>query len=59
MDTRRGAHAQYGWISLLYLREDYRGRGFGIQLLARRCAVMRICSAMPCAFWCPRIMNVR
>ena len=35
MDTRRGAHAQYGWISLLYLREDYRGRGFGIQLLAR------------------------
>ena len=32
---RRGAHAQYGWISLLYLREDYRGRGFGIQLLAR------------------------
>ena len=35
MDTRRGAHAQYGWISLLYLREDYRSRGFGIQLLAR------------------------
>ena len=31
----RGAHAQYGWISLLYLREDYRSRGFGIQLLAR------------------------
>ena len=35
MDTSRGAHAQYGWISLLYLREDYRSRGFGIQLLAR------------------------
>ena len=35
MDTRRGAHAQYGWISLLYLREDFRGRGYGIQLLAR------------------------
>ena len=35
MDTRRGAHAQYGWISLLYLREDFRGQGYGIQLLAR------------------------
>ena len=35
MDTCRGAHAQYGWISLLYLREDFRRRGYGIQLLAR------------------------
>ena len=35
LDTRRGEHARYGWISLLYLREDYRGRGLGIQLLGR------------------------
>ncbi len=35
LDTLRGAHAGYGWISLLYLRADYRGQGLGIQLLAR------------------------
>lgn len=35
LDTARGAHAGYGWISLLYLNAAYRGRGCGIQLLAR------------------------
>ena len=35
LDTQRGAHAGYGWISLLVLQEDYRHRGCGIQLLAR------------------------
>lgn len=35
LDTERGAHAGYGWISLLYLRPEYRGRLCGIQLLAR------------------------
>lgn len=35
MDTKRGENAGYGWISLLYLRPEYRHRGFGIQLLAR------------------------
>lgn len=35
LDTRRGAHAGYGWISLLYLKPEYRGKGCGIQLLAR------------------------
>ncbi len=35
LDTGRGAHAGYGWVSLLYLREDHRGRGLGVQLLAR------------------------
>lgn len=35
LDTRRGAHAGYGWISLLYLNGAYRGRGCGVQLLAR------------------------
>lgn len=39
LDTRRGEHADYGWVSLLYLREDYRKRGLGIQLLGR--AVMK------------------
>ena len=35
LDTRRGAHAHYGWISLLYVSPAYRGRGCGIQLLGR------------------------
>lgn len=35
LDTRRGAHAGYGWISLLYLHPEYRAQGYGIQLLAR------------------------
>ena len=39
MDLKRGEHARYGWVSLLYLTPDYRRRGLGIQLLGR--AVMR------------------
>ena len=35
MDPERGAEKGIGWISLLYLKEDYRNRGYGIQLLAR------------------------
>ena len=35
LDTARGAHAGYGWISLLYLKPEYRHRGCGAQLLAR------------------------
>jgi len=35
LDTARGAHAGYGWISLLYLKEEYRRRRLGIQLLGR------------------------
>ena len=35
MDTRRGALAGYGWLSLLYLRPEYRHQGYGIQLLGR------------------------
>ena len=39
LDTERSAHAGIGWISLLYLREDYRLKGYGAQLLGR--AVMK------------------
>ena len=39
LDVKRGEHAGYGWVSLLYLREDYRSRGLGIQLLGR--AIMK------------------
>ena len=39
LDIRRGAHASYGWVSLFYLKEEYRRRGLGIQLLGR--AVMK------------------
>lgn len=35
MDVRRGAADGIGWISLIYLRPDYRGQGYGIQVLAR------------------------
>ena len=35
LDTARGAHAGYGWISFLYLNPKYRGRGCGVQLIGR------------------------
>ncbi len=35
MDVEHGAHAGYGWISLLYLEPEYRRRGLAVQLLAR------------------------
>ncbi len=35
MDTRRGALARYGWLTLLYLKPEYRHQGYGIQVLAR------------------------
>ena len=35
MDSARGAHAGYGWISLLYLSPEYRFQGYGVQALAR------------------------
>ncbi|MBQ4651385.1 MAG: GNAT family N-acetyltransferase [Oscillospiraceae bacterium] len=41
LDTQRGAHAGYGWISLIYLKEEYRRRGCGIQLLARAMVLYR------------------
>lgn len=41
MDPLRGRHAGYGWISLLYLEPAYRGRGCGVQLLARAYSFFR------------------
>ncbi len=35
MDMARGAEIGVGWISLLYLKKEYRGKGYGIQALAR------------------------
>ena len=35
LDPDHGAEDGIGWISLLYLKESYRSRGYGIQLLAR------------------------
>ncbi len=35
LDPRRGAKDGTGWISLLYLKEEYRNKGYGIQALAR------------------------
>ena len=39
LDPERSAHAGIGWISLLYLKEDYRCKGYGAQLLGR--AIMK------------------
>lgn len=35
MDALRGAGTGAGWISLIYLEEEYRSKGWGIQLLGR------------------------
>lgn len=35
LDVRRGVEENIGWISLLYLFPDYRGRGCAMQLLSR------------------------
>lgn len=35
LDPLRGEREGYGWLSLLYLRPEYRGQGYGIQALAR------------------------
>ena len=40
-DTARGAHANYGWISFLYLTDGYRGKGYGIQVLGRALVLYR------------------
>ena len=41
LDTKRGEHANYGWVSLLYLCPEYRGQGLGVQLLGRAVAKYR------------------
>ena len=33
LDTHKGAHAGYGWISLICLKPEYRRHGYGIQPL--------------------------
>lgn len=35
MDSRRGAEEGIGWISLIYVRPEYRRQGYGLQILAR------------------------
>ena len=41
LDTQRGAHAGYGWVSLLYMCPEYRNRGVGVQALGRAVAKYR------------------
>ena len=40
-DTEKGAHANYGWVSFLYLIPEYRGKGYGIQALGRALMLYR------------------
>ena len=35
LDPERGKEQNKGWVSLLYLRPEFRGQGLGIQLLGR------------------------
>lgn len=35
LDTERGAEEGYGWLSLIYLKPEYRFKSYGPQLLAR------------------------
>ena len=35
LDPLRGRGQGYGWVSLLYLLPEYRGKGYGIQVLGR------------------------
>lgn len=39
LDTERGAGAGYGWISLFYLKPEFRNLGCGVQLLGRAIAL--------------------
>ncbi|MBO6039815.1 MAG: GNAT family N-acetyltransferase, partial [Oscillospiraceae bacterium] len=41
LDPLRGKRCGYGWISLLYLEPAYRGKGCGVQLLARAYSMFR------------------
>ena len=42
LDPRRASGEGCGWLSLLYLRPDYRGKGYGIQALARAIVSFRL-----------------
>ena len=33
LDEQRGEHLGYGWVSFLYLKEELRGQGLGVQLI--------------------------
>lgn len=33
LDEQRGEHLGYGWVSFLYLKEEFRGQGLGVQLI--------------------------
>ena len=33
LDPKRGKEDNCGWVSLLYLKPDYRGLGLGVQLI--------------------------
>lgn len=39
LDTVRGANKGIGWVTLLYLKSEYREKGLGIQALARAIAL--------------------
>jgi probable phosphoglycerate mutase len=43
LDTQRGRNAGYGWVTLIYLRPEFRGKNLGIQLLGRAVCLYENC----------------
>ena len=39
LDTAKGRHTGYGWVSLVYLAPEYRGQGHGKELLGKAAEV--------------------
>lgn len=53
LDPRRGKDEGCGWVSLLYLRPEFRGKGFGVQLIAAPRPTSPRRAAAPCACTSP------
>lgn len=41
LDLQRGAEAGFGWICLCYIKEQYRGKSYGLQLLGHAVSLYR------------------
>ncbi len=53
MDWQRDAEQRLGWIPLLYIAPEYRGRGLGVQLLGQAVSVYRSMGRQFLRLCCP------